>query len=586
MLGAMTSGATQGASLTADVIVVGGGIAGCVAAIRAARYGASVIVLDKSRSIRRSGDAGRGLAFLTTYLDLGEDWDTPESFAEWYVDIGEGLVDMAVARRLAIDPLPAVCAFLEDLGVTLRNAEGGYDRTTRMWTPGPLVVKFDGADLKPRLAERLHGTPGVSVVGGVHVTSVLRDAQGRTSTVTAFDVRTGEFMTASGGAVVLATGNAERVLFNSPGHNPFNTYHVPYHATTGFALALRAGAALANLEFIGTFLFPRGFATGAMSNLMEAGGRLVNGNGDLITALPDVPTDRRFGYGLIGKAAGEGLAGRGPIYIDCTKIGADGLADLRSYLPYDAPLFLQFLDQSSIDLARHPVEFELFNATWSATGSSKGVVVDVTSSAGIPGLFVAGDMATPAYALAGSLTSGWVAGAEAAELARSAGPSAASRDVIAAERQRTLAPLRVPQDGSPVISWHQYERELQDTMTRYVGMDRNANGLRQASSYLASYRAAGADVSAANPHELMRTHEAIDLCLFDEAMTAAALERDETRFSFVLGHRRSDHPGPDDATWKGVAIEVRHDGQSMSVRRTVPTPWWRERELAASAGVP
>ena len=55
--------------LGADVVVVGGGVAGCVAAVRAARTGASVVVLDKVGSIRRSGDAGRGLAFLTAYLD-------------------------------------------------------------------------------------------------------------------------------------------------------------------------------------------------------------------------------------------------------------------------------------------------------------------------------------------------------------------------------------------------------------------------------------------------------------------------------------------------------------------------------------
>lgn len=576
-----TTEAAGARRLGADVVVVGGGVAGCVAAVRAARAGASVLVLDKVGSIRRSGDAGRGLAFLTTYLDQGEPWDTPEAFADWYAMIGDGLIDMDVAAGLAIEPLPAVCAFLEEIGVSLRGEGGGYDRAQRMWTPGPIVVKFDGHDLKPKLAEAVLAEERINVVTGVHVTAALPGPDGAIAAVAGFDVKTAEFVLADAKAVILATGNAERVIFNSPRRDPFNTYHVPFHGTTGFAIAARAGAAVANLEFLGTFLFPRGFATGAMGNLMEAGGQLLNGNGELIADLPEIPTDRQFGHGLIGRAAAEVLAGRGPIYIDCTGLSAEKLADLRGYLPYDAPLFLEFLEQSGLDLARHPIEFELFNGAWSATGSPKGVVVGADAQSEVPGLYVAGDMATPVYALAGSLTSGWVAGVAAAAFATSPG-GVISPDVVERERERVLRPLVAP--AADPIGWRAFERELQDVMTRYVGMDRNANGLSSAAAYLASFARAADHVRAGNPHELMRSHEAFDLCLFDQLMTAAALERDETRFNFVLGHRRSDHPMPDDRTWKGVAVLNRWADGRPSVERVVPTPRWRERELAALGG--
>jgi succinate dehydrogenase/fumarate reductase flavoprotein subunit len=315
---------------------------------------------------------------------------------------------------------------------------------------------------------------------------------------------------------------------------------------------------------------------------MEAGGQLVNGNGEAIAELPDVPADRRFGHGLIGKAAGEVLAGRGPVYIDCTGLSADTLSDLSGYLPYDAPLFLEFLDQSGIELARHPIEFELFNGAWSATGSPKGVVVDGRAQTSVPGLYSVGDMATPVYALAGSLTSGWVGGHEAAVAAREVAGRAAVElpaGAVSAERRRALAPLADPPSESS-ITWREFEHELQDTVTRYVGMDRNANGLDAAARYLDGFAVAAADLRAQNPHELLRTLEAVDLCLFDRMMTAAAAERDETRFNFVLGHRRSDFPDPDDATWKGVALQVREGAGTLEVERVVPTPWWRERELA------
>jgi succinate dehydrogenase/fumarate reductase flavoprotein subunit len=397
--------------------------------------------------------------------------------------------------------------------------------------------------------------------------------------VTGFDVRSCEFLTFRAGAVIIATGNAERVIFNSPRRDAFNTYHRPYHGATGFALAARAGAVAANIEFLGTFLFPRGFATGAMGNLLEAGGRLINGNGELIAQLPDLETERKFGFGIVGKAAGEILAGRGPVYIDCTHLDQAVLDDLASYISFDAPLFKEFLEQSGIDLAKHPVEFELFNGAWSATGSPKGVVVDGRSQTAVSGLFAAGDLATPAYALAGSLTTGYVAGASAAEFARESGAPKLDPHEVAAERERVLAPL----NRSVGISWGEYEHELQDLMTKYVGMDRNEIGLRQAATYLRSHADHAALAKAGNGHELMRLHEAYDLRLFDEMMTAAALERDESRFSFLMGHYRTDRPHADDETWKGVSVLVAHDGSKPVVRRTVPTPSWRSARLAEAA---
>jgi adenylylsulfate reductase, subunit A len=563
-------------SVDSDVLIIGGGIAGCVAAIRAAQAGASVVLVDKARSVRRSGDSGRGLAFLTTYLDLGEDWDTPAAFAQWYCDIADGLVDMEAAGPLAIEPLPAVHQLLEESGVSLRNVAGGYDRVGRMWTPGPIVVKFDGADIKPRLADRAEATPGVRIAGGVHVTSVQLDTAGRAAGATGFDVRSGEFHAFRAGAVIIATGNAERVIFNSPKRDPFNTYHRPYHGATGFALAARAGAQAANIEFLGTFLFPRGFATGAMGNLLEAGGRLVNGNGDLVANLPDLPGERHFGHGIVGKAAGEVQNGRGPIYIDCTHLSPERLADIGSYISYDAPLFKEFLEQSGIDLARHPVEFELFNGAWSATGSPKGVVVGPDGQTRVPGLFAAGDVATPCYALAGSLTTGYVTGRTAGEFARGADPPELDKESVAAERHRVFAPL----ERRAGIAWRDFEHELQDLMTKYVGRERNDIGLRQAAEYLESYAEAEAEVTVANGHELMRAHEAFDLRLFDQLMTAAAIDRDETRFNFLMGHYRTDRPAADDQRWAGVAVVTSYDGTRPTTEHTVPAPHWRAARLA------
>lgn len=565
--------------IESDVLVVGGGVAGCVAAIRAREAGASVVVVDKTRDLRRTGDAGHGVAFLTTYLDTGPSWDTPEAYAQWYCNSSDGLVDMAVAADVAVAPLPACIELLESCGVGLRDAQTGeHVRVQRMWTPGPIVARFDGSDLKPRLTERALAT-GATAIGGVHISSIMAVDGGVTGAV-GFDIRSGEHCVFAAPAVIVAAGNAERVMYNSPRRDPFNTYHRPYHGATGFALAGRAGSGAASLEFLGSFLFPRGFATGAMGNLLEAGGRLVNAHGDTIADLSTGPGEREFGFGVVGLAGREVLAGRGPIFLDCTALSRAELDDVMSYVAFDAPLFHEFLEQSDIDLSRDLLEMEFFSSTWSATSSPKGVVVDRRCGAGLPGLFVAGDLATPAYALAGALTTGYVAGHAAAEHSRDAGRVTPDPEALSAEHERLTAPLQ--RRSGP--TWQEFERELQDTMTRYVGLSRSADGLRQALACLAGFAEAAGSIRVANGHELARAEEAIDLHFFDQMMAAAALERDESRFGFLMGHYRSDCPAPDDARWKGVATIVHHDGTEPRVARHVVNPTWRDEQLAAAGG--
>lgn len=563
--------------IESDVLVVGGGIAGCVAAIRACELGASVVIVDKTADIVRTGDAGHGVAFLTAYLDSGETYDTPEAFAQWYCTSADGLVDMDVASYVAVEPLPACLQLLESSGVNVQDpGTGEYERVGRAWAPGPIVVRFDGAEIKPRLTDRATAA-GARVVGGVHISSILLDGDAVSGAV-GVDIRTGEHRVFRSPAVIIATGSAERVLYNSPRHDPFNTYHRPYHGATGFMLAARAGAHLTSIEFLGSFIFPRGFATGAMA-LVEAGARLVNAHGDVVSGSA-LNHERSFGIGFVAGASREEIAGRLPLYLDATHLSRSEIEAAVRYISHDAPVLAEFLEQSQIDLHQDLLECEFFTGAWSATCSPKGVVVNRHCSAGVPGLFIAGDLATPSYAIAGALTTGHVAGQAAARHSREAGPPHLDQQALEAEHRRLAAPLL--RHKAP--AWRELERELQDTMTRYVGITRNAQGLKQALACLSGFAEVAAGLRADNAHELVRTLEVVDLQQFDEMMALAALERDESRFSYLMGHYRSDFPEADDRHWKGVATVVSRADDRPTVERQVFNPSWRATQLAAATG--
>jgi len=544
--------------LETDVLILGGGVAGCIAALQACEAGADVLLVDKAISIKRSGDTGHGAAFLTCFLELGEDWDTAEPFTRWAVDLCDGLIDESVFRKMGAERVPEVCRYVEGLGIPLQfPGSEGLRRVKLVWQAAPYSLMFPGKDIKPVLEGHVKAS-GTRLLTGVHVTKILTSG-GRAVGATGIGVRDGSFKVITAKSVILALGSSERVI-HTASRDPFNTYHRPWHGATGYVLATDVGVEIENIEFLGTFLFPKGFAAGAMSNLLEAGGKLVNGRGELIPGLPDTG-ERLHGWGLPGRATREVLAGRGPIFIDCTGVSEAKLADLMTYIGYDAPLFVDFLQQSGLDLRKDPVEFQSFFSTWNATGNPKGLVIDGECATRVPGLYVAGDLAAPSYSLMGAYSTGWISGRAAAAAARQAARPEADQSEVQAELERVRRPLG--KRGG--VRWREFEDRLRDTMTEYVGTSRTASGLARAGHYLDQSRAAVPDLEAAGPHELMRTLEAIDLLSFDELMARAALERTESRFGYLLGHHRADHPQPNDAEWKGKVVRLRRSGRAIDV---------------------
>ncbi|MBI2866161.1 MAG: FAD-binding protein [Chloroflexi bacterium] len=541
-----------------DVLVLGGGLAGCIAAIRAREQGAKVLVVDKA-AIRRSGEAGRGNYFYTSYLNSGEPWDTPEVYRQWYQDVRQGLVDMKVVDALVVPHQVPVINYVEKLGVSLKDPRTGkYVRKARGWTDQVHTIVFRGENMKLTLGQRVKET-GADVMEGVHLTNLLT-LKGRAVGATGFHVRSGDFYTFKAKAVVLGLGNPQRIL-DTPDHNPFNTYHKPWHAGTGYALAYRAGVELSNLEFIYANLFPR-FCTAA-GVLREAGGKLINGLGEPIVQRPDRPGERSFGFAVTASAYREINAGRGPIYLDCRHVSEQELKNLEDNVMLDAPLLKEYLEQSGIDLRKDLVEFLPLLGEWSATGSPKGILIDEKCHSCVPGLFVVGDLATPSDACSGAFTTGYVAGVEAAKYAG----RIPSCEVDEAEAREEKARVFAPLGRSTGIGWQEFETTVRRAMIEYVSQVRTDLGLKTAMSAFKTAEKYVPHLKAANYHELMRAMEAVDILHFDQLMTAAALERTETRFAFLIGHYRADYPQRDEENWKEVATIVKRDGDRIAVSR-------------------
>ena len=240
-----------------DVAVIGGGTAGLHAAIAAAEKGAKVLVVEKA-NIARSGAIGGGIDHFVAFLETGEQWDTREAYLSYVGRVARGAADLKVHEAVFCDEVMAAIDRVERIGVPLRNpSTGEFFRTQSMGQPGPYWINFNGKRLKPKMAKEVERL-GCQVLNRVQVTNLFLH-HGILAGFTGFNIRSGDFYEIRAKAIVISTGNTNRMFKGQTG-NPFNLWYCP--ACTGdlHRQAFDAGVELANMEYIRMTIVPKGFS--------------------------------------------------------------------------------------------------------------------------------------------------------------------------------------------------------------------------------------------------------------------------------------------------------------------------------------
>ncbi len=542
-------------AIETDVLIVGGGLAGLSAAIAAAERGARVAILEKA-GIERSGAIGGGVDHFIAYLEAGEPWDTRDAYLRWIGTMARGAVDLRVHNAIYCRELKAAIERLARIGNPLTQPDGTYYRTAALGMPGPYAVNFNGKHLKPRLAKVVRGL-GCQVMDRVATTNLLCNG-GRVAGAMGFQIRTGEFVVAQAKATVVTTGRVDR-LFENPTGIHFNTWQCPSDVGAAQAMAFRAGAALANMEYLRITVVPKGFAAAGLNALTGMGGRFINAMGEQFMARYDPSGDKAPRYRLAQAVMEENHAGRGPVFIDCRQLTAKQMEHLYATLSYDKDTLPDFLAQKGIDLAKDPVEVMAAEGHLGgpAEGVGSGLVIDETCGSTLEGLFAAGDCTNAASTASPAVTSGCAAGKAAAAYALKAQQGQPSREQVEAEREWVVAPLRRKEGILP--------REMEETAARImwqqVGPARTEAGMRAGLDKLLRLEAHLDQLRARDLHELMRANEVRDLLLIGKIMATAALYRRESRFGIY--HRRLDCPEMEDA-WNGQ-VRVKNEGGRIAV---------------------
>ena len=510
--------ADPGWTINADVIVIGSGIAGLTAALSARDKGLSVLLLTKD--VLSTGSTSWAQGGIAAALGPG---DSPDQHFQDTLEAGAGLCDQESVRIL-VQEGPAAVKRLINLGATFDldpsgnvalTREGGHRRDRIAHAGGDAT----GAEISRALVAKVLADPKVRIFEHALVLDLLKDKNERVCGVTLHVMGKGKIDgvgAALARAVVLATGGLGAV---------FQQTTNPLVATgDGVALALRAGATVADLEFVQfhpTVLWVGSDSRGSQPLISEAvrgeGAILRNINGEAfmssIHPMKDLaPRD------VVAHAVHEEIikSGKPYVYLDGTKLGEN--VWLQRF-----PNILSSCRKIGID----PL-VEMIPVVPAAHYASGGVVSDMTGKTDIPGLFAVGECANTGVHGANRLAS-----------------NSLLEGLVVAERVANQL-TDLPAQSEPLIENvptnlidGKVRKDITETTTTGAGAVRNATGLNKTIDKLSELAKKTTKLSST------QSWEATNLLTVSSFLSNAALRREESRGS----HWRSDFPERNDSRW-------------------------------------
>ena len=539
-----------------DVMIMGGGIAGCYAAAKAADHGLNVTLVEKAKT-DRSGCAAMG---IDHYGEVQNDGITPLEFVELADERSRSLngdgrfTDPNIVYQYLDKSLWAL-EESEKLGITMRWDDGKYYFMPQSWFGGPrLNLRVHWQDIKPLLAKAVRKRK-VNVLERTMVVDLLTN-KGKVEGATAVNIRTGEFIVIKAKAVVLATGMFARCY--EPETPLIYKYQMRYHwcpatiSGDGYAVAYRAGADLANMDITGWGLRIRDDLTISYGNFDHGDGiraKWYTWDGD------EIPYPSANLYREIE------LKGKDPIYVTLDHLPEDYQKRVEVAFVDEKLVSFKIAEERGFNPRTH--SYELMENRPLNLIIPTGVNVDEDFKSSIEGLYAVGDCSNGGHGCGCATLGGLVVGNNMDKYVNGAREPVIDEAQVESQKQTALAPLRVKDGTEPI----ELELSTRYICKRYVGMFKNEGKLLEGQKRLGSLRREFLPrLMAKDPHYLMRCLECRNIMDLVKVHIEACLVRKETRGQFI----RLDYAEKDPSRDNMITIQRLENGKSVLEIRKVP----------------
>lgn len=545
-----------------DVLIIGGGTAGCYAALTLRSLSDASVIIAEKADIRRSGCLAAGVNALNAYITKGH---TPQFYVDYAKKDAAGIVREDLLLTMS-EGLNEVTRKLEDLGlVILKDEKGEYvARGTRN-------IKINGENIKTILADAVKKLDGVQVINHLNITDyIVRD--NTIAGALGFDMRTGTAYEIRAQAVLCATGGAAGLYRpNNPGFSRHKMWYCPFNTGAGYAMGIRAGAEMTTFEmrFIALRCKDTIAPTGTIAQ--GVGAKQVNARGDVYEQKYGLTTSQRL-YGTVR----ETLDGNGPCYLRTEGITpAQDESLLKAYLNMAPSQTLKWIESGKLP-SQQNVEIEGTEPYVVGGHTASGYWVDTNRQTTIRHLYAAGDVAggCPQKYVTGALVEGEIAAKDMVRqgLSDASGLDEAQEKAILAEKVAEYNAALGETDSFFTVE--QLEEAMQKVMDTYAGgigshYQYNEKQLALADEKIDQLMELAAHVGASDYHELLFVYELRERLTVCKVLIAHLRARKETRWhSFA---ENLDYP-EQRADWlKYVNSRMDEDGQvHMIYRDLVP----------------
>lgn len=387
--------------ISTDVLIIGGGTAGCYAALTISENSDKKVLICEKAHIKRSGCLAAGVNALNAYIVEGR---KPQDYVDYAKKDADGIVREDLLLTMS-EKLNKVTDRLEKLGLVILKDENG-----KYVTRGNRNLKINGENIKPILADAVEKAKNVTVLNRINIFDYsVKD--NKINGAFGFGIESGIFYTIEAKAVIIATGGAAGLYKpNNPGFSRHKMWYPPFNTGAGYAMGIRAGAEMTTFEmrFIALRCKDTIAPTGTLAQ--GVGAKQINSLGEVYETKYGLTTSERV-YGTVN----ENQEGRGPCYLRTEGITAEQDESLlKAYLNMAPSQTIKWIE-SGRNPSRQNVEIEGTEPYIVGGHTASGYWVDTDRATTIEGLFAGGDVAggCPQKYVTGALAEGEIAGLSA-----------------------------------------------------------------------------------------------------------------------------------------------------------------------------
>ena len=387
--------------ISTDVLIIGGGTAGCYAALTISENSDKKVLICEKAHIKRSGCLAAGVNALNAYIVEGR---KPQDYVDYAKKDADGIVREDLLLTMS-EKLNEVTERLEKLGLVILKDENG-----KYVTRGNRNLKINGENIKPILADAVEKAKNVTVLNRINIFDYsVKD--NKINGAFGFGIESGIFYTIEAKAVIIATGGAAGLYKpNNPGFSRHKMWYPPFNTGAGYAMGIRAGAEMTTFEmrFIALRCKDTIAPTGTLAQ--GVGAKQINSLGEVYETKYGLTTSERV-YGTVN----ENQEGRGPCYLRTEGITAEQDESLlKAYLNMAPSQTIKWIE-SGRNPSRQNVEIEGTEPYIVGGHTASGYWVDTDRATTIEGLFAGGDVAggCPQKYVTGALAEGEIAGLSA-----------------------------------------------------------------------------------------------------------------------------------------------------------------------------